>query len=700
MILRFDDFELDTAECRLSRGGQAIRLEKLPLDLLIFLAQRPQELVNRQALAGALWGDSAYVDAEHGINTAIRKIRTALGDSPTEPRYIETVVRRGYRFRGTLLEDAPPPQIAPVAEAGERGGVHGKRIAVGVLATVLAAIAVYVGSTAARPRGLPKLAWRALTKPARIHTNHPLASDGRFVYWTEYDENGCRPLRAPLDGGDPAPAPMPFANAYVLDASADGHLLLNVRDDCKNMDFAGALWEIDRNGENARRVGELTAHAASYSPDGRRLALAVGTDLWVANADGSGARRIADTGTLIYIVRWSPGGEYLRFSSGNPEESRYTLLEARVDGKELRDLLAGRKDISSRWGGAWSSAGGGFIFEATRQGATDLWRIAGAGGPVANGAPEQVTEGPLDYSAPTSIPGRSDLLVVGSRKRGMLKRYDVKGQQFAPYLGGLSAEMVDFSRDGAWIAYVTYPDGELWRSRADGSERLQLTKGPMRAGLPRISPDGRQIAFSAEQPGQGFRVYVIPFDGGNPRLATAAGKAATEVAPTWSADGKSLLFRYSRTGGQWMMEDNLLQTVDLASQVVRTVPGSNLRFNQRWSPDGRWLVATPNDEGELDLYDFASGRWSVLVKMKADYPSISADGRYVYFAGNTKLQGAAIYRVSVSTRQAEFVASLADSERAIDDTWGQWVGLTPDGAPLILANADLQQIYLLSFSEK
>src|SRR5216684_1614420 len=107
MVVRFGEFELDTLQCRLAKSGEAIRLEKQPLDLLIFLVERHDDLIRREEIAAALWGDSTFVDAEHGVNTAIRKIRVALGDDPANPRYVETVVRRGYRFKGELTVLTP-----------------------------------------------------------------------------------------------------------------------------------------------------------------------------------------------------------------------------------------------------------------------------------------------------------------------------------------------------------------------------------------------------------------------------------------------------------------------------------------------------------------------------------------------------------------------------------------------------------------
>src|SRR3982751_6223444 len=79
----------------------------------------------------------------------------------------------------------------------------------------------------------------------------------------------------------------------------------------------------------------------------------------------------------------------------------------------------------------------------------------------------------------------------------MTRAYDSRTKQFAPYFSGISAEGLAFSRDGQWVTYTSYPDGTLWRSKVDGSERLQLTFPPLRVLLPRWSPDGKQIAFNA-----------------------------------------------------------------------------------------------------------------------------------------------------------------------------------------------------------
>jgi DNA-binding response OmpR family regulator len=103
----FADFELDFARFQLCRSGQPVRLEGLPLQLLMFLVEHQGQLVTREQIASSLWGKDVFVDVEQGINTAIRKIRMALADDSAQPKYLQTVVGRGYRFVGPHGESLP-----------------------------------------------------------------------------------------------------------------------------------------------------------------------------------------------------------------------------------------------------------------------------------------------------------------------------------------------------------------------------------------------------------------------------------------------------------------------------------------------------------------------------------------------------------------------------------------------------------------
>ena len=168
---QFDDFTLDQSRYRLHRGERLLRLEKLPMELLILLVQRGGELVSREEIAERLWGKDVFVDIDHSINTAVRKIRQVLKDDPEKPRFLETVVGKGYRFaapvicrNGASVSQAEVP-VAPVrageettlpsTESQRRSVPLWKVIgAVGVLASLIVAGVWFRGRTAksaARP---------------------------------------------------------------------------------------------------------------------------------------------------------------------------------------------------------------------------------------------------------------------------------------------------------------------------------------------------------------------------------------------------------------------------------------------------------------------------------------------------------------------------------------------------------------------
>jgi DNA-binding winged helix-turn-helix (wHTH) protein len=141
--VRFDDFELDYGRFQLRRNGCAVRLEGLPLQLLMFLVDKRGQLVTREEISAALWSKDVFVDVEQGINTAIRKIRRALADDADEPQYLQTVVGRGYRF------------VAPNAEEDANGQPSAEKFAVSA-EELGRAIMTAAGLDPENPKGAPK----------------------------------------------------------------------------------------------------------------------------------------------------------------------------------------------------------------------------------------------------------------------------------------------------------------------------------------------------------------------------------------------------------------------------------------------------------------------------------------------------------------------------------------------------------------
>ncbi len=140
---------------------------------------------------------------------------------------------------------------------------------------------------------------------------------------------------------------------------------------------------------------------------------------------------------------------------------------------------------------------------------------------------------PLEYSGAGMSRDGKQIFAIGTKRRGELVHYDLQTQQFLPFLGGISAIDPTFSKDGKWVTYTSYPDHNLWRSHADGTERTQLTYPPMKVQGPSISPDGNKVAFTSPQ----YDIYVVGADGGAPQKVVEH-----SVAPSWSPDGNLLVF--------------------------------------------------------------------------------------------------------------------------------------------------------------
>ena len=263
----------------------------------------------------------------------------------------------------------------------------------------------------------------------------------------------------------------------------------------------------------------------------------------------------------------------------------------------------------------------------------------------------------MNFRSPVSSVDGKKLFVIGEQRRGELVRFESKSGQFVPFLGGISARDLDVSRDGQWVAYVSYPDGVLWRSRVDGSQRLQLSSLPMQAWLPRWSPDGKQIVFAVDVSGGPDRIYVVAADGGRPAQLTAGNHYETD--PNWSPDQNSLMI-----GGEPWFEDSVaIHILDLKTRQVSTLPGSEGLFSPHWSPDGRYVVAMSRDSQKLMLFEFDTQKWSELVSSPAAFPNWSRDGRYIYFS-NPYIAEPGLYRVRISDRKLESVASL--SRKSLD----------------------------------
>jgi len=289
-----------------------------------------------------------------------------------------------------------------------------------------------------------------------------------------------------------------------------------------------------------------------------------------------------------------------------------------------------------------------------------------------------------------SVPSRDGkkLFAIQGAPRGELVRYDAKSRQFLPYLSGISAIHLSFSKDGQWVVYISYPDGALWRSKMDGTERLQLATPPMQVVMPKWSPDGKQIAFAGSVPGEPKHIYIVSADGGAPKEVTKGDRA--EIIPNWSRDGDSLFF----SNGSTEIVKAIYQ-LNLKTNQLTTLPGSEGKGFSRLSPDDNYIAALSTD-GPLMLFDMKSQKWSELTPNRADYLAWSQDGKYVYFSSTAEGEPA-FYRVQIKDHKLERVVSLKDVKRPTSGSFGDWTGLAPDDSPLALRDISTYEIYALDW---
>jgi WD40 repeat protein len=303
--------------------------------------------------------------------------------------------------------------------------------------------------------------------------------------------------------------------------------------------------------------------------------------------------------------------------------------------------------------------------------------------------PIRLAGGPIKWGRP--IPGKdgSTVFAEGQTHRGELSRFDAQSKKFQPFLGGISAQGVSFSKDGKSIAYVSYPDGILWKANRDGSNPVQLIDPPMSAFLPRWSPDGTQIAFTGSTP-DGPTNYVVSSEGGSLRKIFTEDDGP-ESFPYWSPDGHKLAFN------GYADDRPIIRILDLDSRQVTTVPESVGMFGPRWSPDGRYLVIGTDDDLHIKIFDLKTQRWSELPQKGLEAsPEWSRDGKFIYLRRPRGDPG--VFRISVKGGAAEKIVDLKDWHDA--GWWGKYLGLDPTDAPLLLRDIGSDDVYALTLEEK
>ncbi len=691
---RFGTFQLDVQSGELRRNGVKLRLPGQSFQVLLRLLERPGEVVTREKLRQQLWPADTFVDFDEGLNAAVKKLRLALGDSAENPRFVETLPRRGYRFIAPVTrveaEEAAgagalsAPELRPPVRAS-----WARMLAVGAGALLLALAAAY----ALRPVLSPPRVLRVvqISHTGQVIPNQVVVTDGPRLYFQELIGTQRRLEYISVEGGDPVPLRKPQGDMDVDDISPDGSelLLVGVGGD------ENPLWRYQLPAQSLRGLGDIRAHDSGWSPDGRSLAYASGSALYLAGVDGSHPRKLLDLPGPVYCPRWSPDGQRLRFSVVTGHSA--ALWEASAEGSGAHRLFPEAGPVAWEFNGSWTPDGKYYVYHAVKEGTTDIWAMREAADfwHRRDATPVRLTSGPMSFYRPVPSRDGRQIFVIGLERAGELLRFDARSRRFAPFLGGRSVDHVAFSRDGKQVAFISYPDGALWSCRADATQCVQLTFAPMRPAVPSWSPDGRWIAFGTlTSPGSRAQIYVISAQGGKPEAVFPADR--DEDFPSWTPDGKSVLLTLRDVAAAGIRPAVLV--VDVHSRKTSTLPGSEGMTGTQWSPDGRYLLARTFAGKKLRLLDAHSGRWRDLPAKCMDYPTWSPDGKYIYannyYDGGTAECGErGVYRLRLPDGKPEKVASLRDLP--LTGVFGYWSGLAADGSPLVLHNTSRSDLYAL-----
>ncbi len=518
-----------------------------------------------------------------------------------------------------------------------------------------------------------------------------IVTDGARIYFTEGQPGSLRIAQVSVNGGPTALIETKLAAPQIAALAPDGSSLLV---------FSGGLylptdtmWSVPLPAGEPRRLGNEGVQDAGYFPDGR-IVYFRDNSLYSADADDTEPRKLA-TLDKIKGAPWrpevSPDGKRIAFSTFLTDaNSNNSVFEIGADGGNLREIPIPATD-DSQCCPVWMPDGKFILTTAGRGISGDIWLQPAKSGmsplhrPI---RPHRLTNGELSYRFAIVRPSRDgkQIFAVGTKWRGELVRYDVQSQSFVPFLSGIAATDVTFSRDGKWLSYLSYPDHTLWRSRADGTDRMQLTYSPMQVIFPSISPDGTKVVFGNGQ----TEMNIVSMDGG-PLQRVGADKG---TYPTWSPDGSKLAFGTTTATSPGHASIFRLHTFDLRTGKSFLIPSQAPMMGVFWVTQDT-LVAVTTDTTKFRTFDLKTGRWSDLISGSFVNWFVSPDGQYLYFTTGGSDQKAMRLRFADHLVET-IVPNLKDLRRVVDPlVFTTQINIAPDGSPIFTRDTGSQEIYAL-----
>ena len=668
----FGPFVVDTGKRTLSRAGRVVPITAKTFDVLVALLEHRERTVEKDELLSWVWPNT--VVHENNLARQVSWLRRALGQRADQHDYIVTIPGHGYRFVAAVESPSNPVVEVPEAEAldaaappSEAAGYRAwipRSTALVTACAVLTFAGVVVWSRLHDRQPSPRRALQRVTyDEAALPRDASWSPDGQWVVYVSDREGNADLWKQRIGNPDPERLTRSAVNETQPEWSPDGKWIVfrSERD-------GGGLYLLPSNGGTERLVSSF-GYEPRWSPDGRRILFKRSVvlpdlpTLYVVALDRAPPRPLRPDvlGQFTSLhAAWHPDGRSVSVW-GSIGGTRRRFVTVPLDGgkpsePEISTQVEQNLAELSPGPFVWSPARRFIYFEASAGDSRNIWRVAVD--PATDnwiGGPETVTTGPGEETNIAISPdGRRLLLTTRtSTTRLWAFPFDVGAGRItgepSPITDGSTGEVdFDVRSDGSAVAYRTARAGrdELWeRSIAAGEGRLLLASQDWRLMKPRWSPDGAKLAFSrCASRADPVAVAVLNMDGSGEHVLTKPAEVDMQ-AFDWSSDGKAIVgaCRFRRSDRYATCLVPVPDGTGPAGQAVRVIasdPDRNL-FNQRFSPDQRWITFLAHDLWQAStstvyVVPASGGRWIPVTDGAwfDDKPRWGPDGRMLYFVSN------------------------------------------------------------------
>jgi eukaryotic-like serine/threonine-protein kinase len=685
VVYQFGPYEVNTASGELLKNGRRIKLQEQPSRLLIALLENAGEVISHEELRRRLWPDHTFVDFDGSLRVAVRKLREALNDNAEDPRYIETIPKRGYRFLVPELrrvdESRRVPEPPQMASSGLSNGgpAHISQLAQTkrgprhfqwwwLVLPCIGLIFFLIGRQFERTPATSN-EWK-LTQltvgPGRSNAS-AMSPDGKLVaFSSDRDREGQFDLYVNQSaGGDPVRLTFDGNNNTSPDFSPDGSKIV-----FRSNRDGGGIFIIPAFGSEAR----LLAHGGAdpkFSPDGSQVAYWIGSShvasvvpgsgtVWVVPVTGGAAYQVGAQFTAARTPIWSPDGTHLLVmgytSTKSYDRSGLDWWVVPLHGGPavktgfFEALTRQRPQVISRVQpypepglprpSCWPATLNSIVFSIPSGDASNIWEtgIEPATGRI-NGRPTRLTTGEGNEWDPSCSSG--DVIAFTSanpRNNIWAAPTDLNKGKALGKLQRLTddnyvREGISLSRDGQTVVFSSNQSGtmNIWVRRADGQE-VHLAPSSFIQRFPVTTASGNKIAYSSFETDR--RELYLATLGHAPELICDICLRATD----WTRDEKALLVFSSNP-----YQINLLDISSHQQTPLLMRAGTNLLYG-RFSPDGLWVSFTMRLQPDRSwimiapvdgLRPIAENRWIKIAEGgPEDWANWSPDGRTLYYTSN------------------------------------------------------------------